>query len=243
LNRHRRIAASLSRSRPNVLAVVAHPDDAEVRFGGTLLRLAREGAGVYVLVATRGDKNCVDASVPSRALPRIRRREQLAAARLAGYRRVVFLGLPDGGLDRRRGALRERVAYHIRLFRPRTVVTFDPQTFYLPAGRGGPIQHPDHRAVGEAVLAAVHSGAPNPYAHPRHRRSGLEPWAVDEVLLADAAQPNYRVDVRPFLALKRRVVRVYRSQGLDRRAVLASFGRTETFRRLDCSRPPLDPAR
>ena len=45
------------------LAVYAHPDDPEVSAGGTLARWAAEGAEVWVLVTTRGDKGTSDPTV------------------------------------------------------------------------------------------------------------------------------------------------------------------------------------
>ena len=37
------------------MAVLAHPDDESLGFGGTLAKYASEGVDVFVLTATRGD--------------------------------------------------------------------------------------------------------------------------------------------------------------------------------------------
>ncbi len=42
-------------SAPRLMAVVAHPDDEALGFGGTLAKYAAEGVEVFVLSATRGD--------------------------------------------------------------------------------------------------------------------------------------------------------------------------------------------
>ena len=41
--------------RLRLLAVLAHPDDESLGFGGTLARYAAEGVGTYLVTATRGE--------------------------------------------------------------------------------------------------------------------------------------------------------------------------------------------
>ena len=38
-----------------LMAVLAHPDDESLGFGGTLAKYARDGVAVFLLTATRGD--------------------------------------------------------------------------------------------------------------------------------------------------------------------------------------------
>ena len=42
--------------RFKLLAVLAHPDDESLGFGGTLARYAAEGVGTYLVTATRGER-------------------------------------------------------------------------------------------------------------------------------------------------------------------------------------------
>src|SRR5438105_13444852 len=81
-NRVRRAAARLRRgdagmrlsfAGDRVLAVVAHPDDAELLCAGTLARARAEGAAVAVAVLCRGDKG--QPAQPIRNLAAVRRRE------------------------------------------------------------------------------------------------------------------------------------------------------------------------
>ena len=46
-----------------VLAVYAHPDDADVACGGTLARWAKGGAAVHLIVCTDGGKGTFDPDV------------------------------------------------------------------------------------------------------------------------------------------------------------------------------------
>lgn len=118
-----------------VLAVAAHPDDLEYFCGGTLALLARQGAQVAAVLATRGEKG----GDPVRRLA-----EQEAAARVLGYRHQV-LDFPDGGVRAHLPALRSAVERVIVQTEPDLVMTFD-HTWPYPV-----YDHDDHMAVAEAV--------------------------------------------------------------------------------------------
>lgn len=122
-----------------VLAVAAHPDDLEWYIGGTLRRLADSGADVQVVVATFGDQgpNLISAS----DLARTRAAEQLRAARINGYARVHFLGLPDKGVVAS-GKMPGALASIWRGLKPDMVLAFDP-VLWSP-----PYLHPDHQGSG-----------------------------------------------------------------------------------------------
>jgi LmbE family N-acetylglucosaminyl deacetylase len=67
----------------NILAIGAHPDDIEFGCGGTLIKYARKGAHLEILVMTDGSRG-------GRA--RVRRREQGEAADILGVSRVHWGG-------------------------------------------------------------------------------------------------------------------------------------------------------
>src|SRR5438093_701485 len=78
-----------------VLAVVAHPDDAELLCAGTLGRARDDGAAVGVCVLCQGDKGQPTPPVPD--LAAVRRTETAEAAALLGA--DLLLGeFPDGAL-------------------------------------------------------------------------------------------------------------------------------------------------
>src|SRR5438094_3929296 len=79
-----------------VLAVVAHPDDAELLCAGTLARAKRDGAAIAVCVLCRGDKGQPSEKVAN--LAAVRRKEMRASAKLLEAQ--LFLGeQPDGDLS------------------------------------------------------------------------------------------------------------------------------------------------
>jgi LmbE family N-acetylglucosaminyl deacetylase len=149
------------------LAFSPHPDDAELGCGGTLFRLARQGAAVHLTVVTDGRLGTRDPMLPPEAVARLRREEAAAAAAVLGAELSLF-GLPDGGPIEPYD-LRDRAVREIRRFRPDYVFVCDPWLRYEA--------HSDHRAVGLAVSeAALLSGL----AH--YAPDEQQPWTVKGVL-------------------------------------------------------------
>lgn len=73
-------------TRLRILALGAHPDDIEAGCGGTLIKYARKGHRVFLLLLTEGEQGA------SRG---IRKREQQQAAKILGAERVYWGGYPD----------------------------------------------------------------------------------------------------------------------------------------------------
>ena len=143
-----------------LLAVLAHPDDESLGVGGTLARYAREGAEVFLLTATRGERgrNGESRQTSPAELAALREAELLAAARVLELSEVRLLDYPDGGLDRvDPGAAIATIAGHIRRIRPHVVLTFGPEGAY---------GHPDHIAISQLTTAAVQSAAGATHAAP-----------------------------------------------------------------------------
>jgi N-acetylglucosamine malate deacetylase 1 len=116
--------------RLDLLALVAHPDDAELICGGSLIRAADDGYRTGVLNLTRGEAGSAG-SAPERG------HEAERAAAILGLAARRDAGLPDGALENTPAA-RYAVAAVLRELRPDTVVLMWPE------GR-----HPDHRAASQ----------------------------------------------------------------------------------------------
>jgi LmbE family N-acetylglucosaminyl deacetylase len=191
----------------HVLVVMAHPDDPEFTSGGTIARLARDGARVDYLICTLGDKGSEDRAVSAYELGRTRETEQRAAAALLGAQEIEFLHYDDGGLEATL-PLRRAIVAGIRRRKPDTVICFDPAFIYSDRY----IQHPDHRASGEAALAAIYPAARNARTFPELLLDGLEPHTVRQVYLASPAQPNCWCDIDETLDLKIAAMQAHTSQ-------------------------------
>lgn len=170
-----------------VLVVTAHPDDVDFGAGGTVASWTRAGIEVAYCIATSGDAGGFD-DTPREQMAPLRESEQRAAAKELGVTDVTFLGYPDGRLTPSL-PLRRDISREIRRFRPDRVLTASPEIWWRRLGAS----HPDHRAVGEACVAAVYPDARNPFAHPELlAEEGLDAWTVRELWLM--AAPDERVD-------------------------------------------------
>src|SRR5262249_6985788 len=137
-----------------LMAVLAHPDDESLGFGGTLAKYASEGADVFLVTATRGQRGRYNGHPPgddqhpgAAALGEIRERELRSAASVLGIREVSLLQYTDSQLDQAdaRAAIAD-VVRHLRRLRPDVVITFGPEGAY---------GHPDHIAISQFTTAAV----------------------------------------------------------------------------------------
>jgi LmbE family N-acetylglucosaminyl deacetylase len=191
-----------------VLAVLAHPDDADFGAGGTIARWTDEGIEVTYCLVTDGDAGGFDRSVARTDIPEIRRTEQRNAAKAVGVEDVRFLGYPDGRLELTLD-LRRDISRVIRQVRPQRVLTQSPERNWARIQAS----HPDHLTTGEATLRAIYPDSRNPFAFPELLADeGLEPWEVAEVWVMAHPSPNQYVDVTDTFDRKIAALRAHVSQ-------------------------------
>lgn len=215
---------------PRVLVVGAHPDDAEYYAGGTLLRLAAQGARIALTVCTGGGRGGRGLDDPVA----IRAAEQAAAAEVMGFAARENLGRTDGELAVDE-PLRESLVCALRRERPDIAITHDPRLVFAPVRDRFRLQHSDHRAAGQGTLDAIYPRAPSPNFYPKQLADlGLEPWYPREVWLMDTAEPTIRVDVSQSFERKLDALRAHRSQNPEDSLVRAqrALGPSEEFVRL-----------
>lgn len=194
-----------------VLAVFAHPDDPEFFCGATIARWAAEGAEITFVLATSGDKGSADPEMTHERLIAIREDEERNAAAALGVKDVVFLRYADGELEPNL-QLRRDITRMIRMKKPDIVVTCDPTMWYSDTS----INHPDHRAIGEATLASVY-----PTARDRlnflelERDEGLEVHKTRQLYISGTPNPNKKVDVTDYIETQITALREHKSQIAD----------------------------
>lgn len=217
-------------NKKTVLAIFAHPDDADFSSAGTIAKWASEGKEIYYVLATLGDKGSSDPLMTSEKLAQIRFHEQKEAAKVLGVKEVIFLGEHDGELENSQ-TLREKIVKVIRQYRPEIVVTFDPTVYIRKSSWDGYdyINHSDHRVMGTAVLDAVYPSARDYLYFPSHRHEGLQPHKVSDIYLANPEKPNTWVDIGPTLELKIKALFCHRSQVGD---VIAQPRRLKSFKQM-----------
>lgn len=192
-----------------VLGIAAHPDDLDFGAGGSLAYFASIGAEVYYLQLTDGGKGSNDPAMTPDKLTDIRQKEQESACNIIGGKGVTFLQHPDGGLEVTM-ELKKQIIAEIRRLKPDLVVTTDP-TMVFDSERGI-INHPDHRAAGQATLDAVYPLARDRLSFPELEHDGLLPHKVRTVLLTSFSDANYYQDITNTLKTKLDAAAAHASQ-------------------------------
>lgn len=192
----------------SVLVVMAHPDDAEFGCGGTIAKWAAAGKEVNYVLCTSGDKGSSDPGVSPYRLAQTRRQEQINAARALGAREVVFLSHVDGTLQNTI-ELRRDIVREIRRFRPDAVICQDPSQRWVGNRY---LNHPDHRAAGDACLDAVYPSARDPHVFSELLIENLLPHKVREVFMSSASHADVWVDTSDCMDRKLEGLRQHDSQ-------------------------------
>jgi len=192
-----------------VLGVAAHPDDLDVGAGGTLAHFASLGAEIHYLILTDGGKGSDDPSMTSAQLVEIRHAEQQTALEIVGGRSISFLDYPDGELEVTM-KLKSQIVRAIRSIKPDVVITMDPTVIY--SASNGIINHPDHRAAGQATLDAVFPLARDRLTFPELLESGYEPHKTGTILLVNFNEGNFAVDITDSFETKTKALKAHPSQ-------------------------------
>ena len=198
----------LAAEHKRVLLVAAHPDDPEFSSGGTVAVWVRAGIEVIYVLATSGDTGTPDRDMTGERLSTQREDEQRAAAARLGVKEVVFLRFPDGELTPSL-ELRGAVTRVIRQYKPYAVMTHDPLTLFY---NNEFVNHPDHRAIGQATVDAIYPTARDPLQFNEHIREGLEPHKVKEIYIFGTEHPNVLVDISSTIEDKIEALKLHVSQ-------------------------------
>lgn len=197
--------AELVETAPQVvLAVYAHPDDADVAAGGTLARWARAGAEVHLVICTDGGKGTADPAVSTSVLVARRARELAAAADVLGLRSHHVLGLSDGDLSDG-PELRRQLVELVRHHKPEAVLGHDPTAVFFGQDY---FNHRDHRVAGWALLDALAPAAALPHYFPECG----PPHRADVAYLSGTLEPDVWIDITGTIEDKARAVECHRSQ-------------------------------
>jgi bacillithiol biosynthesis deacetylase BshB1 len=188
----------------DLVAIMAHPDDAELLCAGALLRARDHGHETAVIDLTRGEAGTAGNAS-------IRQQESDAATRILGLSARLNAGLPDGALENTPEA-RARVAALIRSLRPRTVILM-----WLDG------RHPDHRVASQlAYDACFVAGLKRaPIEGDAHRPAKIV-YALS--YREDTIKPSFVVDVSDQMERKIEAIFAYGSQFKDRTSMGEVFG-------------------
>ena len=125
-----------------IIAIGAHPDDCDIKFGGTAAKLARAGHAVKFLSVTNGDAG--HQSDRGASLAKRRYAETQESARRLGIAEYEVLGNHDGELLPTL-EVRQQIIRAIRGWKADIVIAPRPNDY-----------HPDHRYTGTLVEDAAY---------------------------------------------------------------------------------------
>lgn len=183
----------------DMLAITAHPDDAEIGVGGILLKAKRQGLKTGLIICTRGE-NSGYASKTERS------HEASAGAALLELDYVRFLDFPDAGVEVNTANM-ECLIPLIRVCAPDVVLTIHPQDY-----------HPDHYAVSQLVERTIFVAGLKKYApddttwHPHQFfYFSLDPRT-------NTHRPEIIVDISDVWAEKKKALDAHASQNVTKSA-------------------------
>ncbi len=177
----------------DLLVIAAHPDDAEICVGGTMLRALDAGWKVGIVDVTRGEMG-------SRGTSEERDAETAAANRHLGLTLRRNLGLPDGrvvaGIE-----AREALARILREHAPQVVLAQHTDDL-----------HPDHATSGRLAREAWYLSGLSKLAELDGGPAAARPRRFYHFMGHVPFEPTVVVDIGPVWQRKVELVRCYRSQ-------------------------------
>jgi len=177
----------------DALVIGAHPDDAEISLGGTILTLIDAGKRVGVLDLTRGEMG-------SRGTPEDRDAETRAANAMLGLSYRGNLDLGDGRVEVSIEA-REKLARALREVQPHLVLAHHPDDL-----------HPDHAACGRLAREAWYLSGLRRLAELDGGPPARRPARLFHYMGHVPFEPTFVVDVSAVWQRKVEVIRCYASQ-------------------------------
>ena len=177
----------------DVLVIAAHPDDAEISAGGTILRLVDAGARVGVLDVTRGEMG-------TRGTREDRDAEAVRASDLLGLTWRGNLEQPDGRVQVTVDA-REAVARNLRELGPDLVLAHhldDP--------------HPDHEASARLAKEGWYLSGLKQLAKITGGPDARRPAQLVHFMSHIAFEPTFVVDIEPVWERKKAAILAYATQ-------------------------------
>ena len=174
----------------DILAIAAHPDDAELGCGGSLLLATGKGLSAAITDLSAGEMS-------SRGTVASRQMEANHAARILGLKERRNLGLPDSKIGENSSHSLPAIIQLIRETRPRIVLA----PFWED-------RHPDHEATGRLVkeacffagVAKVGDGEP------------YRPTRLFYYMLSYPFTPAFVLDISNVWERKMEAIRAYQTQ-------------------------------
>lgn len=197
-----------------ILAIGAHPDDIEYYAAGTLSKMSQTH-DIYFVVVTDGQDGYHNHLIKENIIE-IRKKEQIASAKLLNIKKIWFLNFPDGKLLENDFLLKLRLLEIFSGLRPNIVFSFDTHRQHIAHND----YHPDHRILAHAVLdlslidVTLPARMKNPMLRPK-------------IYLYNPEKANLKVNIEEFSNQKKKILEKFKSQNLN---LISSLFKFEKFR-------------
>lgn len=180
----------------DILAIGAHPDDIELSCAGTLLKHIEQGHVVGLVDLTKGE-------LGSRGSAAIRMKEAEAARKMMNAAVRENVGLKDGFFDLEKSVM--KLIPYIRRFQPEIVLANAISD-----------RHPDHGRAAELIRRACFlAGLIKIKTTWKNEKKAQAPWRPKQVFhyIQDRyIEPDFVVDISPYMERKIEIVKAYGSQ-------------------------------
>ncbi len=179
----------------DLLVFAAHPDDAELGCGGTIIKHVNDGKKVGVVDLTRGE-------LGTRGNPDLRGKESAAASKILGLAVRENLGFKDGffsnDMEHQYG-----VISMIRKYQPEVILCNAIHD-----------RHPDHgRAAALVSDACFYSGLMRVKTETENKpQKEWRPRAVYHYIQDRYLKPDFAIDISSVIEKKMKAIHAYKSQ-------------------------------
>jgi len=182
----------------DILAIAAHPDDAELSCIGTLMLHAAKGYKVGILDLTRGEMG-------TRGTPELRLIESANASAITGLSARENIGLADCFFQNDPKS-QLKIIEQIRRFQPEIVFCNAPEDRHPDHGKSAQLEIDSCFYSGLAKIETTWNGQKQQAWRPIH----VYHYIQDRLLT-----PDFVMDITPFWELKREAIKAYSSQFYD----------------------------
>ncbi len=191
----------------DIMGIVAHPDDAELSFSGTLLVHHKQGFKTGVADLTRGE-------LGTRGTPEIRETEAKEAAEILGLSVRENLGLPDGFFENNKEN-QLKIASVVRRYQPEIVITNAKYD-----------RHPDHGRASSLVETACFVAGLKEVetTWEGEKQEAYRPKKIYYAIQSIALEPDFLVDVSEVIDERMKAIKAFKSQFFDPKS-----GEPETY--------------
>lgn len=183
----------------DILVIAAHPDDAELGTGGSIIKAVQSGKKVGILDLTRGEMG-------TRGTADTRKQESEASSKILGVSVRDNVGLPDGFLENTK-EFQMRILPFLRKYRPEIVLANAVSDRHPDHGKGAKLASDACFLSGLRALKTTDEAG--------NDQKAWRPKAVYHFVQDHYLNPDFVVDVTAQWEKKIEAIRAFKTQFYD----------------------------